>query len=67
MTENKDHYRLFADLDALTEEQIEVGLAAGVWSEQVALWSSITSMTSNSSGSKRLLTDWMKWSRRRGW
>jgi hypothetical protein len=35
MTEDRDHDRLFADLDALTEEQIEVGLAAGVWSEQV--------------------------------
>jgi hypothetical protein len=35
MTENKDHDRLFADLDALIEEQIELGLAAGVWSEQV--------------------------------
>jgi hypothetical protein len=31
----KDHDKLFADLDALTEEQIQVGLAAGVWSEQV--------------------------------
>jgi hypothetical protein len=27
--------KLFADLEALNEEQIEVGLAAGVWSEQV--------------------------------
>jgi hypothetical protein len=35
MTESKDHYKLFADLEALNEEQIEVGLAAGVWSEQV--------------------------------
>src|SRR5512132_2097565 len=35
MTESKDHDKLFADLDALTEEQIEVGLAAGVWAEQV--------------------------------
>jgi hypothetical protein len=35
MTENKDHDKLFADLNALTEQQIEVGLAAGVWSEQV--------------------------------
>jgi hypothetical protein len=35
MTENKDNDKLFADLDALTEEQIEVGLAAGVWNEQV--------------------------------
>jgi hypothetical protein len=33
MTENQD--KLFADLDALTEEQIELGLAAGVWDEQV--------------------------------
>jgi len=35
MTENKDHDKLFADLDALSEQQIEVGLAAGVWNEQV--------------------------------
>jgi hypothetical protein len=35
MTEDRDHDKLFADLDALAEEQIEVGLAAGVWSEQV--------------------------------
>jgi hypothetical protein len=35
MTEDKDHDKLFADLEALNEEQIEVGLAAGVWSEQV--------------------------------
>jgi hypothetical protein len=34
MTESKDHDKLFADLAALYEEQIEVGLAAGVWSEQ---------------------------------
>jgi transketolase C-terminal domain/subunit len=33
MTENQD--KLFADLDALSEQQIEVGLAAGVWSEEV--------------------------------
>jgi hypothetical protein len=32
MTENRDQL-LFADLKALTEEQIEVGLAAGVWSD----------------------------------
>ena len=31
----EEHDRLFADLDALTEEQIQVGLAAGVWNEQV--------------------------------
>jgi hypothetical protein len=31
MTVNRD--QLFEDLDALTEEQIEVGLAAGVWGE----------------------------------
>ena len=35
MTENQDHDKLFADLDALSEEQIQIGLAAGVWSEQV--------------------------------
>jgi len=27
MSEDKDHDKLFADLDALTEQQIEVGLA----------------------------------------
>jgi hypothetical protein len=32
MTENRDQL-LFADLKALSEEQIEVGLAAGVWSD----------------------------------
>jgi len=31
MTENRD--QLFADLNSLTEEQIEVGLAAGVWND----------------------------------
>ena len=35
MTENKEHDKLFADLDALTEKQIEVGLAADVWNERV--------------------------------
>jgi hypothetical protein len=35
MAENNDHDKLFADLEALNEEQIEVGLAAGVWNEQV--------------------------------
>jgi hypothetical protein len=35
MTKDKEHDKLFADLDALNEQQIEVGLAAGVWSEQV--------------------------------
>ena len=35
MTENKDHDKLFADLDALSEQQIEVGLAADVWNERV--------------------------------
>ena len=35
MTESKDPDKLFADLEALNEEQIEVGLAAGLWSEQV--------------------------------
>jgi hypothetical protein len=35
MTEEQDEHKLFADLEALTEEQIQVGLAAGVWSEQV--------------------------------
>jgi hypothetical protein len=32
MTETRDQL-LFADLKALTEEQIEVGLAAGVWGD----------------------------------
>ena len=35
MTEDKEHDKLFADLDALTEQQIEVGLAADVWNERV--------------------------------
>ena len=35
MTENKEDDKLFADLDALTEQQIEVGLAADVWNERV--------------------------------
>jgi hypothetical protein len=35
MTENRD--QLFADLNSLTEEQIEVGLAAGVWNDPLSL------------------------------
>jgi hypothetical protein len=35
MIESKEHDKLFADLEALTEQQIELGLAAGVWNEQV--------------------------------
>ena len=35
MTLSKEHDKLFADLKALNEQQIEVGLAAGVWNEQV--------------------------------
>jgi hypothetical protein len=35
MTENKEHDKLFADLDALNEQHTEVGLAAGVWKVQV--------------------------------
>jgi len=35
MTLGKEHDKLFADLKALSEQQIEVGLAAGVWNEQV--------------------------------
>ena len=36
MTDNKvlfakEHDKLFADLEALNEQQIELGLAAGVW------------------------------------
>jgi hypothetical protein len=54
MTEKKDHDKLFADLDALTEQQIEVGLAAGVWSEQVRpLVQHCISMTSSSTGRSR--------------
>jgi hypothetical protein len=30
MIESKEHDKLFADLEALNEQQIEVGLAAGV-------------------------------------
>ena len=64
MTENKEHDKLFADLDALTEQQIEVGLAATSGS---ALWSNTISMTSSSNGSKLPLTDLLKWRRRCGW
>jgi hypothetical protein len=35
MTLSKEHEKLFADLAALNEQQIEVGLAAGAWNEQV--------------------------------
>jgi len=35
MIERKEHDKLFADLEALNEQQIELGLAAGVWNEQV--------------------------------
>jgi len=35
MIESKEHDKLFADLEALNEQQIELGLAAGVWNEQV--------------------------------
>jgi hypothetical protein len=35
MMENKEHDKLFAELEALNEQQIEVGLAADVWNEQV--------------------------------
>ena len=35
MTLSKEHDKLFADLKALNEQQIEVGLAAGLWNEQV--------------------------------
>ena len=31
----EEHDKLFADLEALSEKQIEVGLAAGVWNDQV--------------------------------
>ena len=38
MTDNKELFakendKLFADLEGLNEQQIEVGLAAGVWNE----------------------------------
>ena len=36
MTLSKEHDKLFVDLKALNEQQIEVGLAAGVWNEQVS-------------------------------
>ena len=35
MTLSKEHDKLFVDLKAPNEQQIEVGLAAGVWNEQV--------------------------------
>jgi hypothetical protein len=35
MIESKERDKLFADLKALNEQQIEVRLAAGVWNEQV--------------------------------
>ena len=35
MTERRDTDKLFADLEALNEEQIEVGLATGVWNDEV--------------------------------
>jgi hypothetical protein len=35
MTSSKEHDKLFADLQALNEQQIEVGLVAGVWNELV--------------------------------
>jgi hypothetical protein len=35
MMETKDHDKLFADLEALNEQQKEVDLGAGVWNEQV--------------------------------
>jgi hypothetical protein len=31
----EEHDKLFADLEALSEKQIEVGLAVGVWNDQV--------------------------------
>jgi hypothetical protein len=40
MTVNRD--RLLVDLDALTEEQIEAGLAAGVWGDEARPPYSIT-------------------------
>ena len=67
MTESKHPDKLFADLEALNEEQIEVGLAAGVWREPLRPLVQHTSMTSNSSVSKLPLTNWMKCKRLRGW
>ena len=57
MTENKEHDKLFADLDALTEQQIEVGLAAGVWKVQVRPLVQHYLYDLNSNGSKLPLTD----------
>ena len=56
MSEDKDHDKLFADLDALTEQQIELGLAA-CGTSRSALWSNTISMTASSNGSKPPLTD----------
>ena len=57
MTEDKEHDKLFADLDALTEQQIDSG--SGCWrgTSKSGLWSNTISMTSSSNGSKQPLTD----------
>ena len=39
---NKEHDKLFADLDALTEEQIEVALLLAFGTNRFAPWSSTT-------------------------
>ena len=66
MTLSKEHDKLFVDLKALNEQQIEVGLAAGVWNELVRPWSSTISTTSSSNVWKRRLRNLMKPERRRG-
>jgi hypothetical protein len=38
MTENRDEHKLFADLDASPRTKIQVGLAAGVWSDEIRPW-----------------------------
>ena len=64
MTEDKEHDKLFADLDALTEQQIEVGLAAGVWKVQVR---ALVQHYLYDLMLKLPLTDLLKWRRRCGW
>jgi len=38
MTENRGVHKLFADLEATQMTKIPVGLAAGVWSDEVGPW-----------------------------
>ena len=60
MIESKEHDKLFADLEALNEQQIELGLAAGVWNEQVRPLVQHISTTLSSSEWKRRLRNLMK-------